>query len=47
MSLGLYFIDAKAADASPSEVTAHHCDSYENLVDYIHCLPTTPDADGK
>ncbi|GEM_PF-2161153 len=47
MSVGLYFIDAKAADASPSEVTAHHCDSYENLVDYIHCLPTTPDADGK
>ncbi|MEL4069198.1 hypothetical protein WKW50_03500 [Ochrobactrum sp. GPK 3] len=47
MSVGRYFVDANAADALPSETNGHHCDSYENLADYIHCLPTTPNADGK
>lgn len=47
MSLGLYFIDANAADALPSETNGHHCDSYENLAEYILCLPTVPNADGK
>lgn len=44
MSLGLYFIDANAL---PSETNGHHCDSYENLAEYILCLPTIPNADGK
>ncbi|MBA8838629.1 hypothetical protein [Ochrobactrum sp. RH2CCR150] len=47
VSAGLYFIDAHAADAAPSKTNAHHCDSYEKLADYIRCLPTTPNTDGK
>ena len=44
ISLGLYFINANAAESAPLETKAHHCDAYENLVDYSLCMLKSPNT---